>query len=129
MTDRDAAVLAALRAVPAGALPMHLAPGLGLGVKQVSTVLQRLRIAGEGLDQAAQAFERALVGVVARPLGQQRAQQAEQAFGPLRRAQLQRQSALEPRQHPQQPVGQILEVVQPLADIGIARLGEAEKPA
>jgi hypothetical protein len=46
VTDRDAAVLAALRAVPAGALPMHLAPGLGLGVKQVSTVLQRLRIAG-----------------------------------------------------------------------------------
>ena len=29
------------------------------------------------------------------------------------------------RQHPQQPVGQILEVVQPLADIGVARLGEA----
>ncbi len=29
------------------------------------------------------------------------------------------------RQHPQQPVGQILEVVQALADIGVARLGEA----
>lgn len=46
MTDRDAAVLAALRAVPAGALPMHLAPGLGLRVKHVSVSLQRLRKTG-----------------------------------------------------------------------------------
>lgn len=43
---RDAAVLVALRAGPSSSLPMHLAPALGLEIRQVSASLQRLRKAG-----------------------------------------------------------------------------------
>lgn len=43
---RDAAVLAALQAGPSSSLPMHLAPALGLEIRQVSACLQRLRKAG-----------------------------------------------------------------------------------
>ncbi|WP_139239458.1 MULTISPECIES: hypothetical protein [unclassified Methylobacterium] len=43
---RDAAVLAALQAKPPSSLPMHLAPALGLEIRQVSASLQRLRKAG-----------------------------------------------------------------------------------
>ena len=62
-----------------------------------------LRIGGEGVDQRAQAVERAAGAGRGRRARQQRVEQAEQALAPALRGQRLVQRARVPGQHPQQP--------------------------